>query len=148
VRQAHQESELSCQVQNYDASIVAFHVCVTCGPNTQTSADFLQLAQQAQSGSGQHDDAGERVLAVAFGSAPGVPNWGGLLARVSKVAQDAAQECFDVLFVVDPGRSWYSGGAFTPLLLNTGTEYLGYPVTKDPDAACRRTSNNPLTVLC
>lgn len=58
-----------------------------------------------------HGAAGDRVLVVAFGSAPGVPNWGGLLARVSKAAQDAAHECFDVLFVVDPGRSWYSGEA-------------------------------------
>ena len=46
---------------------------------------------------------------MAFGSAPGVPNWGGLLSRVRKAAQDSAHDCFDILYVVDPARSWYSG---------------------------------------
>ena len=55
--------------------------------------------------------AGDRALVVAFGSAPGVPNWGGLLSRVLAAAEDAAHECFDVLYVVDPARSWYSGEA-------------------------------------
>ena len=54
---------------------------------------------------------GDRALAVAFGSAPGVPNWGGLLSRVRKAAQDSAHDCFDILYVVDPARSWYSGEA-------------------------------------
>ena len=48
---------------------------------------------------------------VSFGSAPGVPNWGGLLPRVRKAAQEPAHECFDVLYVVDATRSWYSGEA-------------------------------------
>ena len=55
--------------------------------------------------------SGDRALAVAFGSAPGVPNWGGLLSRVRKAAKDSAHDCFDILYVVDPARSWYSGGA-------------------------------------
>ena len=54
------------------------------------------------------------MLVVAFGSAPGVPNWGGLLSRVRNSAQDAAHDCFDILHVVDPARSWYNGN--TPLL--------------------------------
>lgn len=59
-----------------------------------------------------------RTLVVAFGSAPGTPNWGGLLSRVYAAAEedagdstepiDAAQ--FDVLYVVDPCRAWYGGG--------------------------------------
>ena len=53
--------------------------------------------------------AGERVLVVSFGSAPGVPNWGGLLPRIRKVAAEPAHEAFDILYVVDPERSWYSG---------------------------------------
>jgi hypothetical protein len=48
---------------------------------------------------------------VSFGSAPGVPNWGGLLPRVRKEAQEPAHECFDVMYVVDAERSWYSGAS-------------------------------------
>jgi Leucine-rich repeat (LRR) protein len=51
-----------------------------------------------------------KVLVVAFGSAPGVPNWGGLLHRAREAATDDAENDFDVLFVVDPARSWYGGG--------------------------------------
>ena len=51
---------------------------------------------------------------MAFGSAPGVPNWAGLLTRVRKAAQDTAHQCFDVLYVVDPARSWYNGEASLP----------------------------------
>ena len=58
--------------------------------------------------------AGDRALVVAFGSAPGVPNWGGLLSRVLAAAEDAAHECFDVLYIVDPARSWYNGKATPP----------------------------------
>ena len=52
---------------------------------------------------------GERALVVAFGSAPCVPNWGGLLKRVKELCTDPAHRCFDVLFVVDPSRAWYEG---------------------------------------
>ena len=66
--------------------------------------------------------AGDRVLVVAFGSAPGVPNWAGLLSRMRKTAQDAAHECFDVFYVVDPARSWYNGKALPaqPLCFHDG----------------------------
>jgi hypothetical protein len=50
------------------------------------------------------------TLVVSFGSAPGIPNWGGLISKLYGSAQTAEQNAFDVLYVVDPGRSWYSGG--------------------------------------
>ena len=53
---------------------------------------------------------GRRALVVAFGSAPGEPNWGGLLARLRADAAEPAHTAFDVLYVVDGGRSWYGGG--------------------------------------
>ena len=53
---------------------------------------------------------GRRALIVAFGSAPGEPNWGGLLSRLRADASEAAHAAFDVLYVVDGARSWYGGG--------------------------------------
>ncbi len=58
--------------------------------------------------------AGERVLVVSFASAPGVPNWGGLVERIRRAAQEPAHKCFDVLYVVDAGRSWYNGAWSSP----------------------------------
>ena len=68
---------------------------------------------------------GGRALVVAFGSAPGEPNWGGLLGRIRAASSpasasastsssatpppDPALAAFDVLYVVDPWRSWYDG---------------------------------------
>eukprot|EP00967_Tisochrysis_lutea_P063111 scaffold81314_cov21-Tisochrysis_lutea.AAC.1 len=49
------------------------------------------------------------LLVVAFGSAPGTPNWAGLLSRLYKAAQSEAERDFDVLCVVDPARSWFGG---------------------------------------
>jgi hypothetical protein len=52
----------------------------------------------------------KKALVVAFGSAPGVPNWGGLLKRVELAgAGQPGWGSFDVLFVVDGSRSWYAG---------------------------------------
>ena len=72
---------------------------------------------------GAHADTAERtddtkthdttVLVVAFGSAPGTPNWGGALRRVRKDLDAStlhADVSFDILYVVDPERSWYHGG--------------------------------------
>jgi Leucine-rich repeat (LRR) protein len=63
---------------------------------------------------GAHSSAGERsnVLVVAFGSAPGTPNWGGALRRVREdFDRDSHADInYDVLYVVDPERSWYHGG--------------------------------------
>lgn len=49
------------------------------------------------------------VLVVSFGSAPGTPNWGGLLKKARAAAVDPREQDFDVLYVVDPHRSWYRG---------------------------------------
>lgn len=55
--------------------------------------------------------AQQPVLVVSFGSAPGVPNWGGLLGRLYKSSRSRPEDVgFDVLYVVDPARSWYDGG--------------------------------------
>jgi Leucine-rich repeat (LRR) protein len=59
--------------------------------------------------------SGGRALVIAFGSAPGEPNWGGLLGRLRAGATAPGSPCggalaaFDVLYVVDPWRSWYDG---------------------------------------
>jgi Leucine-rich repeat (LRR) protein len=52
------------------------------------------------------------VLIVAFGSAPGTPNWGGALRRVREDfdSDSQADVNYDILYVVDPERSWYHGG--------------------------------------
>jgi len=46
------------------------------------------------------------VLVVSFGSAPGVPNWGGLLKKLRKTVADG--DTYDVLYVCDVERSWYA----------------------------------------
>ena len=63
----------------------------------------------------RHNDVEQlpSVLIVAFGSAPGTPNWGGALRRVRKDLDAStvhADVSFDILYVVDPERSWYHGG--------------------------------------
>lgn len=81
----------------------------------------------------EHSNAEEEkapVLIVAFGSAPGVPNWGGLLKKLrddvrargvnnvrgagagAAAAVTAARRGFDVLYVADTARSWYGGAGF------------------------------------
>lgn len=45
------------------------------------------------------------VLIVSFGSAPGVPNWGGLLKKLQKNVKEG--DSYDVLYVCDVERSWY-----------------------------------------
>eukprot|EP00897_Mesotaenium_endlicherianum_P006528 jgi/Mesen1/5903/ME000003S06934 len=61
----------------------------------------------------EYKGAGERakVVVVAFGSAPGVPNWGGLLRKIRAAMEaDGTPAAFDTLFVVDPARSWFTHG--------------------------------------
>lgn len=58
---------------------------------------------------GRSGAAADGVLVVAFGSAPGVPNWGGLLKRLAADLEQSLGLGFDVLYVVDGGRQWYSG---------------------------------------
>ena len=52
------------------------------------------------------------MLVVTFASAPGLPNWGGLLRKVHERMAEPAYQCFDTLYVVDPSRSWYHGEFF------------------------------------
>jgi Leucine-rich repeat (LRR) protein len=75
--------------------------CEVCGQG----AGYMKL-ERASGG-----DTDGKVLVIAFGSAPGVPNWGGALRRVREAAETAAEADFDVLYVVDPARGWYGGGS-------------------------------------
>ncbi len=68
-----------------------------------------------------NSSAGPEVLVVTFASAPGVPNWGGVLGKLAREASPEERQ-FDVLFVCDGGRNWYSGTPLAPqshLLLAT-----------------------------
>ena len=49
-----------------------------------------------------------KLLVVTFASAPGVPNWGGVLSRLAAEACPEERQ-FDIYFVCDGGRNWYSG---------------------------------------
>jgi len=76
---------------------------------------YFKLEKWGQCSAGQHQlgstaPTKNDVLVVAFGSAPGVPNWGGLLSRIRKEVTEPSHASFDVLYVVDPHRSWYQGG--------------------------------------
>eukprot|EP00850_Spirogloea_muscicola_P006706 SM000032S12090 [mRNA] locus=s32:469697:474853:- [translate_table: standard] len=65
------------------------------------------------------------VLVVAFGSAPGVPNWAGLLKKVrANMKDDNVVPAFDTLYVVDPARSWYSASSRT--LARQGGDNSGF----------------------
>jgi hypothetical protein len=54
------------------------------------------------------ENAVPEVLVVTFASAPGVPNWGGVLGKLARESTPE-EKCFDILFVCDGGRNWYSG---------------------------------------
>lgn len=73
-------------------------------------AEAAGRAEAAAASVGAPERRRAGVLVVAFGSAPGVPNWGGLLRRVRNAAASDQEADFDVLYVVDPSRSWYDGG--------------------------------------
>lgn len=77
------------------------------------------------------------IVVVAFGSAPGVPNWGGLLGRTrAAMLANNKTPVFDVLYVVDSRRSWYtetkSGDEqhcyvqSPPLCFSTGAQDTGF----------------------
>ena len=67
---------------------------------------YFKLEVGADSG----EDKGNKVLVISFGSAPGIPNWAGLLKRIKSSASVPIEADFDVLYVVDPAREWYGGG--------------------------------------
>jgi hypothetical protein len=70
---------------------------------------YFKLERAAAATRGGDDARRAGVLVVSFGSAPGVPNWAGLLRRVRQAAEGEEEADFDVLYVVDPARSWYAG---------------------------------------
>lgn len=53
----------------------------------------LQLGPTAAcDGSSSSSSSSERVLVVALGSAPGLPNWGGILAKVAAAAEKPEEQ--------------------------------------------------------
>lgn len=96
-------------------------VVLTPGPGLFKLAHWsgprgVGTAGRARGAEGAPAPAAADTLLVAFGSAPGVPNWAGALKRVA-ARDDVAP--FDTLFVVDPTRAWYHGG----LLRGAGTSH-------------------------
>ena len=80
------------------------------GPGYFKIARRHSLQPGLEAAAGADSSAQDSALVVAFGSAPGVPNWGGLLKRVERAgAAHPEWRSFDVLFIVDGGRSWYNG---------------------------------------
>ncbi|GBG71064.1 hypothetical protein CBR_g8363 [Chara braunii] len=97
----------------------------SCGLIRSSGEQALRIGHMAGTGEAslnggyfkvtRHSEAGvtdgdlAQLLVVAFGSAPGVPNWGGLLKRVKNCLESKGfPAAFDTLYVVDPRRSWYS----------------------------------------
>jgi len=84
----------------------------TQGPGSGSGPGYFKLETAppaaASAGNGSSRPTTE-VLVVSFGSAPGTPNWGGLLKKVRAAAMTPEEQNFDVLYVVDPARSWYGG---------------------------------------
>ncbi|CAI5461658.1 unnamed protein product [Closterium sp. Yama58-4] len=73
-----------------------------------------------------------RVLVVAFGSAPAVPNWAGLLRKVKgdmglTAAMGGTTTPFDTLYVVDSTRSWYTHAPLSTLSLAASNANLTPP---------------------
>lgn len=83
---------------------------VLCSTIVKNKKGYFKLERKIGSHALEEDPSS--VLVVAFGSAPGTPNWGGALKRVREDFDSEAHAdiSFDVLYVVDPDRSWYSGG--------------------------------------
>jgi hypothetical protein len=83
---------------------------VDAGPGYFKIARRHNLEPGLEAAAGTNHHYTDSALVVAFGSAPGVPNWGGMLKRVELAgAADSHWQSFDVLFVVDGARSWYNG---------------------------------------
>ncbi|CAI5994150.1 unnamed protein product [Closterium sp. NIES-65] len=72
------------------------------------------------------------VLVVAFGSAPAVPNWAGLLRKVKgdmglTAAMGGTTTPFDTLYVVDSTRSWYTHAPLSTLTSAASNANLAPP---------------------
>ncbi len=83
--------------------------------------------------------AGSKLLIVTFASAPGVPNWGGVLSRLAAEASPEERD-FDIFFVCDGGRNWYSG---LPTYLSVQTS-----LPKDGQKVSHSVSLDSLTEIC
>lgn len=79
------------------------------GRNVKEESCVLRFSQVCSQGPGYFklEKQSSNILVVAFGSAPGEPNWAGLLGRVAREKKSKA--VFDTLYVVDPGRQWFGG---------------------------------------
>ena len=109
----------NCQVSEVDGGLlesVAKQVrpgtIVDGGPGYFKLARRHNMKPGLEAAAGADQRAQSSALVVAFGSAPGVPNWGGLLKRVELAgAANPDWQSFDVLFIVDGSRSWYNGAS-------------------------------------
>lgn len=110
-------------------------------PGSGSSPGYFKLdpapAAAAAAGNGS-SRATTEVLVVSFGSAPGTPNWGGLLRKVRAAAVDPEEQNFDVLYVVDPHRSWYRGACTWLPAVGALLQGLGRPARPHPAAVLRR----------
>ena len=75
------------------------------GGGSSSSASTSSSGASTSGSGGGGGGGGERVLVVAFGSAPGLPNWGGALRQVEAAMQaDGQGGCAPMLFVCVGGR--------------------------------------------
>ena len=79
------------------------------GSSSNKSNNGSKASKASNGSDGRQHSSPSQVLVVSFGSAPGTPNWGGLLRKVRAAAETPQEQEFDVLYVVDPCRSWYEG---------------------------------------
>ncbi len=82
-------------------------------PNRSDNAGYFKLVKWDGNKSALDDSKRAPVLIVSFGSAPGVPNWGGLLKKLRKKVGENDGKSYDVLYVCDVERSWYAGNKMT-----------------------------------
>ncbi len=88
-------------------------VSVAAVPNRSDNAGYFKLVKWDGNKSALDDSKRAPVLIVSFGSAPGVPNWGGLLKKLRKKVGENDGKSYDVLYVCDVERSWYAGNKMT-----------------------------------
>lgn len=92
--------------------------------NAATGGGYFKI--QRWDPSNNFDSKKAPLVIVAFGSAPGVPNWAGLLRKVrAKMENGPLPPAFDVLFVVDSTRSWYTHSDLTENGSENGAEREG-----------------------
>ncbi|CAI5488809.1 unnamed protein product [Closterium sp. Naga37s-1] len=90
------------------------------GAAQQDGGYFKVQPWQRVESSSEADAHRSKVLVVAFGSAPAVPNWAGLLRKVKgdmglTAAMGGTTTPFDTLYVVDSTRSWYTHAPLSTL---------------------------------